>query len=91
MRDSSRIEPIPPNIRNDIVSESGMTRTKARLEKKKIMKPYESPPPPPDSKKKSIRGDLGDSLPVWNRGIRQISVILIIHRTCVHNEIEVCA
>ena len=28
------IEPIPPNIRNDIVSESGMTRSSSRLEKK---------------------------------------------------------
>ena len=34
LRDSSRIEPIPPNIRNDIVSESGMTRSSSRLEKK---------------------------------------------------------
>ena len=42
LRDSSRIEPIPPNIRNDIVSESGMTRSSSRLEKK--MKPHESPP-----------------------------------------------
>ena len=30
--DSSRIEPIPPNIRNDIVSESGLTRRTSRLE-----------------------------------------------------------
>ena len=34
LRDSSRIEPIPPNIRSDIVSESGMTRSSSRLEKK---------------------------------------------------------
>ena len=34
LRDSSRIEPIPPNIRNDIVSESGMIRSSSRLEKK---------------------------------------------------------
>ena len=34
LRDSSRIEPITPNIRNDIVSESGMTRSSSRLEKK---------------------------------------------------------
>ena len=36
--DSSRIEPIPPNIRNDIVSESGMNRSSSRLEN--------HPPPP---------------------------------------------
>ena len=69
LRDSSRIEPIPPNIRNDIVSESGMTRSSSRLEKKKIMKPHNPPPPPPRIRKKSIRGDSGDSWPVWNRGI----------------------
>ena len=34
LRDSSRIEPIPPNIRNEIVSESGLTRSTSRLEKK---------------------------------------------------------
>ena len=34
------------------------------------MKTHESPPPP--NKKKSIRGDSGDSWPVWNRGIRQV-------------------
>ena len=34
LRDSSRIEPIPPNIRNDIVSESGMTRSHTIGEKK---------------------------------------------------------
>ena len=33
LRDSSRIKPIPPNIRNDIVSESGLTRRASRLEK----------------------------------------------------------
>ena len=43
LRDSSRIEPIPPNIRNDIISESGMSRSSSRLEKKKLMKPHESP------------------------------------------------
>ena len=32
------------------------------------MKPHESPPPPI---KKSIRGDLDDSWPVWNRGIKE--------------------
>ena len=32
--DSSRIKPIPPNIRNDIVSESGLTHRTSRLEKK---------------------------------------------------------
>ena len=63
--DSSRIEPIPPNIRIDIVSDSGMNRSSSRLEKKK-MKPHESP----RIRKKSIRGDSGDSWPVWNRGIR---------------------
>ena len=67
LRDSSRIEPISPNIRNDIVSESGMTRSSSRLEKKK-MKPHESP----RIRKKSIRGDSGDSWPVWNRGIKGI-------------------
>ena len=39
LQDSCRIEPIPPNIRNDIVSESGMTRSSSRLEKKN---PHES-------------------------------------------------
>ena len=43
LRDSSRIEPIPPNIRNDIVSESEMTRSSSQLEKKKLMKPHENP------------------------------------------------
>ena len=33
--DSSRIEQIPPNIRKDILSESGLTRRTSRLEKKK--------------------------------------------------------
>ena len=61
LRDSSRIEPIAPNIRNDIVSESGMTRSSSRLEK-----PHESP----RIRKKSICGDSGDSWPVWNRGIK---------------------
>ena len=65
LRDSSRIEPIAPNIRNDIVSESGMTRSSSRLEKKNI----ETSRIPPNKKKKSIRGDSGDSWPVWNRGI----------------------
>ena len=32
LRDSSRIKPIPPNIRNEIVSESGLTRSTSRLE-----------------------------------------------------------
>ena len=69
LRDSSRIEPISPNIRNDIVSESGMTRSSLRLEKK-INETSRIPPPPPRIRKKSIRGDSGDSWPVWNRGIR---------------------
>ena len=34
LRDSSQIEPIPPNIRNDIVSVLGLTRSTSRLEKK---------------------------------------------------------
>ena len=33
LRDLSRIEPIPPNICNDIVSESGQTRRTSGLEK----------------------------------------------------------
>ena len=33
LRDSSRTEPIPPNIRNDIVSESGLTRRQSQLQK----------------------------------------------------------
>ena len=52
LSDSSQIEPIPPNIRNDIISESGMTRSSSRLEKK-LMKPNEFP----RIRKKSIRGD----------------------------------
>ena len=63
--DSNRIEPIPPNIRNDIVSESGMTRRSSRLEKK-IMKPHESP----RITKKSIRGDSRDSVISQREGIR---------------------
>ena len=59
LRDSSRIEPIAPNIRNDIVSESGMTRSSSRLEKK-IIESHESP----RMRKRSIRGDSGDSWPV---------------------------
>ena len=65
LRDSSRIESIPPNILNDIVSESGMTRSLITIGEKKIMKPHESP----RIRKKLIRGDSGDSWPVWNRGI----------------------
>ena len=34
LRDSSRIEPLLPNIRDKILSESGLTRTPSRLEKK---------------------------------------------------------
>ena len=68
LRDSSGIEPIAPNIRNEIVSESGITRSSSRLERKKLIKPHESP----RISKKSIRGDSGDSWPVWNRGIRKI-------------------
>ena len=64
--DSSRIEPIPPNIRNDIVSESGMTRSFTIGEKIN-----ETSRIPPNKKKKSIRGDSGDSWPVWNRGITE--------------------
>ena len=33
LRDSSSIEPITPNIRNDIVSESGLSRRASRWEK----------------------------------------------------------
>ena len=33
LRDPSQIEPIPPNIRSDIVSESGLTRRTSGLEK----------------------------------------------------------
>ena len=71
--DSSGIEPILPNIRNDIVSESGMTRSSSRLEKK-INETSRIPP----NKKKSICGDSGDSWPVWNRGISQIVLITIL-------------
>ena len=35
------------------------------------MKPHESP----RINKKSIRGDSGDSWPVWNRGMRKIYVL----------------
>ena len=61
LRDSSRIEPIPPNIRNDIVSESGMTRSSSRLKKKII----ETSRIPPNKKKnqfvaiRAIRGLCG--------------------------------
>ena len=65
LRDSSRIEPIAPNIRNDIVSESGMTRSSSRLEKK-----INETSRIPRIRKKSIRGDSGDSWPVWNIGNR---------------------
>ena len=34
LSDSSQIEPIPPSIRNDIVSKSGMTRSSSRMEEK---------------------------------------------------------
>ena len=44
LRDSSRNEPILPNIRNDIVSESGMTRSSSRLEKKKNNETSRIPP-----------------------------------------------
>ena len=67
LRDSSRIEPIPSNIRNDIVSESGMTRSSSLL----VKKINETSRIPRIRKKKSIHGDLGDSWPVWNRGIRK--------------------
>ena len=67
LRDSSRIEPFPPNIRNDIVSESGLTRRTLRLEKKNETSRN------PRIRKKSIRGDSGDSLPVWNRGIIKLN------------------
>ena len=59
--DSSPIEPIPPNIRNDIVSESGMTRSSSRLEKKI----NETSQIPPNNKKnqfvaiRAIRGLCG--------------------------------
>ena len=38
---------------------------------KKLMKPHESP----RIRKKSIRGDSGDSWPVWNRGISEHATI----------------
>ena len=91
--DSSRIEPIPPNIRIDIVSDSGMNRSSSRLEKKKIMKPHESP----RIRKKSIRGDSGDSWPVWNRGIRWEStrassytraIFMFVESGCISTNIE---
>ena len=34
LRDSNRIEPNPPNIRDEIVSESGLNRRTSWLEKK---------------------------------------------------------
>ena len=37
--------------------------------RKKVRKPHESPP----IRKKSIRGDSGNSWPVWNRGIKEHS------------------
>ena len=58
LRDSSRIEPIAPNIRNDIVSEWGMTRGSSRLEKKK----NETSRIPPKKEKNqfvAIRGQCG--------------------------------
>ena len=69
LRDSSRIEPIAPNICNDIVCESGMTRSSSRLEKKI----NETLQIPPNKKKKTIRGDSGDSWPVWNRRVKIIT------------------
>ena len=60
---SCAIELIPPNIRNEIVSESGLTRRTSRLEFF-LMKPHESP----RINKKSIRGD---SWPVWKRDIKR--------------------
>ena len=65
LRDSSRIEPFPPIIRNDIVSESGMTRSSSRLEKKSNETSRIPPPPPPNKKKnqfvaiRAIRGLCG--------------------------------
>ena len=38
------------------------------------MKPHESP----RIRKKSIRGDSGESWPVWNRGIRQVDLTLLV-------------
>ena len=47
LRDSSGIEPIPLNIRNNIVSEMGLTRSSSRLEKKNNVTSRIAPPPPP--------------------------------------------
>ena len=66
---SSRIEPILPNIRDEILSESRLIRTPSRLEKFFLIKPHESP----RINKKSIRGNSGNSWPVWNRGISRKS------------------
>ena len=41
------------------------------------MKPYESP----RIRKKSIRGDSGDSWPVWNRGITACSIQVSLNKT----------
>ena len=68
LRDSSRIQPILPDIRKGIVSESGMTRSSSRSGEK-INETSRIPP----NKKKSICGDSGNSWPVWNRGIRLIT------------------
>ena len=65
LRDSSRIEPIHPNIRNDIVSESGLTRR--NITTGEFFNETSRIPP---NKKKSIRGDSSDSWPDWNRGIK---------------------
>ena len=62
LRDSSRIEPIPPNIRNDIVSESGLTRRTSRSD---IFFNEISRIPPNKKKINSC------SWPVSNRGITQ--------------------
>ena len=44
-----------------------------------LMKPHESP----RINKKSVRGNSGDSWPVWNRGIRQCkSILSIISNPC---------
>ena len=77
LHDSSRIEPIPPNIRNDIVSESGLTRRASRMENFFLKKPHESP----QIRKKSIRGDSGDSWPVWNRGVTKSLKLTITSET----------
>ena len=78
LRDSSRIEPIPPNIHNDIVSESEMTRSSSRLEKKKLQIP-------PKIRKKSIRGNSGDSWPVWNKGIRYYLFFVAEYEIRIHS------